>query len=110
MNYRHAYHAGDFADVFQHALLVRILDYLMRKDAPLRYIDTHGGRGIYHLSGDEAQRTGEWRDGIGRLDPATMPEDVAGLLAPYLEAIGAMQGPPPDYSGSPLIAQRILRR
>jgi len=66
MNYRHAFHAGNFADVFKHALLARLLVYLARKDAPFRVIDTHAGEGAYDLSADEAERTGEWRGGIGR--------------------------------------------
>jgi 23S rRNA (adenine2030-N6)-methyltransferase len=110
MNYRHAFHAGNFADVFKHALLSRILAYLMRKDAPLRYIDTHAGRGLYNLSEEEAQKTGEWRDGLGRLDAAAMTDEVRELLSPYLEAIGFANAPLLDYPGSPLIAQRLLRR
>ena len=109
MNYRHAYHAGNFADVFKHALLTRILLYLMRKDAPLRYLDTHSGVGRYDLSSEEALRTGEWRDGIGRLMGADLPPAVAALLEPYLSLIpGTAQAPGP-YPGSPLIAQSLLR-
>ncbi len=62
MNYRHAFHAGNFADVVKHAVLVRILAYLRRKPAPFRIIDTHAGAGRYDLAGEEAQRSGEWRD------------------------------------------------
>ena len=82
MNYRHAFHAGNFADVMKHALLVRILAYLQRKETPLRVIDTHAGIGLYDLTGDEAGRTGEWVEGIGRLDEAFAPE-VEEFLAPY---------------------------
>ena len=67
MNYRHAYHAGNFADVVKHVVLTRIVEYLKRKDAAFRVIDTHAGIGLYDLSSEEAQKTGEWRDGIGRL-------------------------------------------
>ena len=67
MNYRHAYHAGNFADVVKHVVLSRIIEYLKRKDAPFRVIDTHAGIGLYDLSSDEAQKTGEWLGGIGRL-------------------------------------------
>ena len=111
MNYRHAFHAGNFADVFKHALLTRVLIYLIRKPAPLRFIDTHAGIGIYDLTGDEASRTGEWRDGIGRLDPAALPADIAGLLAPYLDAVGprGTDGGWRTYPGSPGLAQWILR-
>jgi 23S rRNA (adenine2030-N6)-methyltransferase len=106
MNYRHAYHAGNFADVFKHALLTRILLYLIRKDAPLRYLETHGGIGLYDLSSEEAQKTGEWRDGIGRLRDAQLSAQVADLLAPYLALTRAFEG---RYPGSPLIAKALLR-
>ena len=87
MNYRHAYHAGNFADVVKHAVLVRIVEYLKRKDKPFRVIDTHAGTGLYDLSSEEAQRTGEWRGGIGRLLDAALPEGAAALLEPYLEIV-----------------------
>ncbi len=111
MNYRHAFHAGNFADVFKHALLARVLTYLVQKPAPLRFIDTHAGIGIYDLSGDEASRTGEWRDGIGRLDREAAPADIADLLAPYLDAVGprGADGAWRTYPGSPGLAQWILR-
>ena len=88
MNYRHAYHAGNFADVVKHVVLTRIIEYLKRKDAPFRVIDTHAGIGLYDLSSDEAQKTGEWRDGIGRLAGKTLHAEVAALLGPYLDAVG----------------------
>ena len=111
MNYRHAFHAGNFADVFKHAILVRVLTYLIRKPAPLRFIDTHAGIGIYDLTGDEASRTGEWRDGIGRLDRAAIPGNIADLLAPYLDAVGprGADGSWRTYPGSPGLAQWMLR-
>ena len=111
MNYRHAFHAGNFADVFKHVLLSRILTYLARKPAPFRYIDTHSGIGRYDLSGDEATRTGEWRDGIARLAAAPRPPAIADLLAPYLDAVGPIdsEGRPFVYPGSPAIAQALLR-
>ena len=67
MNYRHAFHAGNFADVVKHAVLARILVHLKEKPAAFRVIDTHAGAGLYDLAGPEASRTGEWRDGIGKL-------------------------------------------
>ncbi|RDE09651.1 23S rRNA (adenine(2030)-N(6))-methyltransferase RlmJ [Pelagibacterium lacus] len=111
MNYRHAFHAGNFADVTKHIILTRILAYLMRKDAPFRVIDTHAGVGLYDLSGQEAGRTGEWREGIGRLMDAALPRPVAELAAPYLAAVRAQN---PDgglryYPGSPFIARHMLR-
>jgi len=111
MNYRHAFHAGNFADVFKHAMLARILVYLMRKDAPLRYLDTHAGVGRYDLTGDEAQRTGEWRDGIARVVAASRPGEIDALLAPWLAAVGPCdaEGRPASYPGSPALAQAMLR-
>ena len=78
MNYRHAFHAGNFADVVKHALLARILIHLAEKPQPFRVIDTHAGAGLYDLTGLDASRTGEWRAGIGRL--------VATPLAPAVRA------------------------
>jgi len=111
MNYRHAFHAGNFADVFKHVFLARILTYLLRKDAPLRFIDTHAGLGRYDLTGSEAKRSGEWRDGVARLAKATPPAPVAALLEPYLKALGPLdaQGRTKAYPGSPAIAQDLLR-
>ena len=111
MNYRHAFHAGNFADVFKHVLLARILVYLTRKDAPLRFLDTHAGVGRYDLTGQEAQRSGEWRFGIARFKSASPPPAIAALLAPYLDAVGALdaQGRTKTYPGSPAIAQALLR-
>ena len=77
MNYRHAFHAGSFADVFKHAVLCRILHYLRAKPAPYRVIDTHAGAGLYDLAGPEASRGGEWHDGIERLMAAQLAAPVA---------------------------------
>lgn len=110
MNYRHIYHAGNFADVLKHAVLALVIEHLKRKDAPFRIIDTHAGTGLYDLAGDEAQRTGEWRHGIGRLLAAEPPAGVAALLAPYLDVVRAESGGGPlRYPGSPLIARRLMR-
>ena len=67
MNYRHAYHAGNFADVLKHSVLALTLQHLKLKDAPFRVIDTHAGIARYDLAGPHAAKTGEWSDGIGRL-------------------------------------------
>ena len=111
MNYRHAFHAGSFADVFKHAVLGRILHYLRGKPAAFRVIDTHAGAGLYDLTGPEASRGGEWRDGIDRLLNAQLAAPVAALLAPYLEVIGALneRGRLKVYPGSPAIARAWLR-
>jgi 23S rRNA (adenine2030-N6)-methyltransferase len=111
MNYRHAFHAGNFADVMKHAVLARILVYLTQKDAPLRFIDTHAGAGRYDLASAEARRSPEWREGIARVLKASPPAPIARLLAPYLEAVGPHDagGMPASYPGSPAIAQALLR-
>ncbi len=111
MNYRHAFHAGNFADVVKHIILTRILAYLMRKDAAFRVLDTHAGLGIYDLFGDQAEKTGEWQDGIGRLIHVKLPDRVSDLLEPYLGAVRAQN---PDgalryYPGSPFIVRHMLR-
>ena len=111
MNYRHAFHAGNFADVVKHAVLARILAHLCAKPAPYRVIDTHAGAGLYDLTSEPATRTGEWRDGIGRLLAADLPDDIRALLAPYLAAIAAANpgGGLRRYPGSPLIALDLMR-
>lgn len=111
MNYRHAFHAGNFADVMKHALLARILLHLAAKPAAFRVIDTHAGCGLYDLAGDAPNRTGEWRGGIARLLAATPPAAVADLLVPYLAVVRpGMAGKRPAYPGSPRIAQVLTRR
>lgn len=108
MNYRHEFHAGNFADVLKHVFLTRILLYLQRKDKPFRYIDTHAGAGLYDLNGPEAARSNEAPDGIGRLLDARDLGAAAELLEPYLAAVRAT-GAPNLYPGSPVIAQKFLR-
>jgi len=111
MNYRHAFHAGNFADVMKHALLVRILGYLQRKETPLRVIDTHAGIGLYDLRADEAERTGEWVEGIGRL-AEPFPAEVEAILAPYRKVIADVRARHGEsiYPGSPGIVRELLRR
>lgn len=111
MNYRHSFHAGNFADVMKHALLARILVHLARKPAPFRVIDTHAGAGLYDLSGEDAGRTAEWRDGIGRLDATQLVPDAEEVLAPYRQAIAAARAENGSifYPGSPWIIRRMLR-
>ena len=112
MNYRHEFHAGNFADVLKHVFLTRALAYLLRKDAAVRFIDTHAGAGRYDLASRAAERSPEWRDGIARLLKAKPPPDVSALLQPYLAAIGPFdeaEGRPQSYPGSPTIAQAMLR-
>jgi 23S rRNA (adenine2030-N6)-methyltransferase len=111
MNYRHGFHAGNFADVFKHAILARILGYMKRKQTPFRFIDTHAGAGRYDLADEAARRSPEWRDGVARLVKTRPPAPVAALIAPYLEAIGPCddEGRPASYPGSPALAQALLR-
>jgi 23S rRNA (adenine2030-N6)-methyltransferase len=82
MNYRHAFHAGGFADCMKHALLVWLVRALQRKPAPIFVLDTHAGAGCYDLSADPAERSGEWRAGIGRLldHPPAVLTDHIGLV------------------------------
>jgi 23S rRNA (adenine2030-N6)-methyltransferase len=111
VNYRHSFHAGNFADVFKHAVLCRILHYLRAKLAAFRVIDTHAGAGLYDLAGPEASRGGEWHDGIERLLAAPLAAPVAALLAPYLEVMAALneRGQLKTYPGSPALARAWLR-
>jgi len=111
LNYRHAFHAGSFADVFKHAVLCRLLAYLRQKPAAFRVIDTHAGAGVYDLTAPEATRGAEWRDGIGRLFAARLPDAAAEFLAPYLEVIGALNAPDTlkTYPGSPALVRAWLR-
>ena len=111
MNYRHAYHAGNFADVAKHAALSRLVEYLKLKDKAFRVVDTHAGIGLYDLSSEEAQKTGEWQGGIGRLLEAKLSPEAEALLAPYLAAVAAENpdGGVARYPGSPLIVRHLLR-
>src|SRR5258707_7815493 len=111
MNYRHAFHAGNFADVVKHAVLVRILVHLRAKPAAFRVIDTHAGAGVYDLTGPEARRSLEWQDGIGRVIDAKIAEGARALLAPYLDAVAARNrgGGLRAYPGSPALVQAFLR-
>ncbi|MFN7023098.1 MAG: 23S rRNA (adenine(2030)-N(6))-methyltransferase RlmJ [Pseudorhizobium sp.] len=111
MNYRHIYHAGNFADVLKHAVLSRLVLYMQKKDKAFRMLDTHAGIGLYDLSSDEAQKTGEWREGIGRLMAADLPPKAADLLSPYLSAIRELN-PGTElklYPGSPKLARMLFR-
>ena len=111
MNYRHAFHAGSFADVFKHAVLCRLLDYLRQKPAAFRVIDTHAGAGVYDLASPEATRGGEWREGIAQLAAAILRDKAAALLAPYLDAVAACNGAGAlkTYPGSPALVRAFLR-
>ena len=108
MNYRHAFHAGNHADVLKHLVLSRLLALLAKKDAPYAYLDSHAGIGLYDLHGDQASRTGEWLEGIQRVWQA---DDVPALFDDYLGVIRALN---PDgqlryYPGSPEVARELSR-
>ena len=111
MNYRHAFHAGNFADVMKHVMLVRVLCHLRRKDKPFRVIDTHAGTGFYDLASEEAERTLEWQGGVGRLEEPFGP-DVEHLLAAYREVLQSarQRHGARVYPGSPLIIRELLRK
>src|SRR3979411_2576641 len=104
MNYRHSYHAGNFADVVKHVALVAILQHLRKKDTAFAVIDTHAGRGLYDLSAAEAMRTGESTRGVGRLGSVL---GAPSALATYLDVVRGVGAD--RYPGSPLIVARLLR-
>ncbi|WP_457586353.1 23S rRNA (adenine(2030)-N(6))-methyltransferase RlmJ [Ensifer canadensis] len=111
MNYRHIYHAGNFADVLKHAVLSRLVTYLQQKEKAFRVLDTHAGIGLYDLSSEEAQKTGEWRDGIGRLLDGDLPAPVAAILEPYLATVRELN-PASEltrYPGSPKLVRMLFR-
>jgi 23S rRNA (adenine2030-N6)-methyltransferase len=112
MNYRHAFHAGNFADVLKHAVLAFCLRRLASKDKPFAALDTHAGAGWYDLEGEAARRSPEWRDGVARLWDADPPEPATSLLGPYLDAVRAFNAGSAlrRYPGSPAILAEIARR
>lgn len=111
MNYRHAYHAGNFADVLKHVILVRVLLHLRAKETGFCVIETHAGAGRYDLQSDAATRTVEWREGIGRLLAKSIGHQADEVVAPYLAIV---RGPNAgatlrSYPGSPAIAVALTR-
>ena len=105
MNYRHAFHAGNHADVFKHAALTLVLEHLRQKPQPFAVLDTHAGIGAYDLTGDEARRSPEWREGIGRIFGSELASAPG-----YSRLIEALN---PDgmriYPGSPEVVRSLLR-
>ena len=108
MHYRHSYHAGNFADVFKHVVLCGLIQALNRKDKPWCYLETHSGAGAYDLEGEGAARTGEWRDGIGRLHGMG---GAPALVQVFLDVVSGLNGTGAlrHYPGSPLFAQALAR-
>lgn len=108
MHYRHSYHAGNFADVFKHVILCGLIAAMNRKDKPWCALDTHAGAGFYDLSGEGAMRTGEWRDGIARLEGM---DNVPEPLATFLRVVAAGNAPGKTlyYPGSPQFIAALAR-
>ncbi len=108
LSYRHAFHAGNHADVLKHWIYSLVLDYFNQKDKPYWVMDTHAGAGMYQLESAMAHKTAEYREGIARLQEAT---DRPEALAPYMQAIQAVHQEisPQVYPGSPAIAMHFLR-
>jgi len=108
MNYRHAFHAGNHADVLKHVVLLALCDRLVAKPAPCFALDTHAGSGVYALDADAARRTGEAEEGIGAL-LASPPAEPA--IARYLEAVRACRREHGEhaYPGSPWLLAHALR-
>jgi 23S rRNA (adenine2030-N6)-methyltransferase len=111
VNYQHAFHAGNFADVHKHAVLAHILVHLRNKPAAFRVIDTHAGAGRYDLTSSEASRGGEWQSGIKRLWKGSPGPALKDFLSPYLDVVAALNpgGSLRAYPGSPAIVQTLLR-
>ncbi|MDC9594834.1 23S rRNA (adenine(2030)-N(6))-methyltransferase RlmJ [Xenorhabdus sp. IM139775] len=108
LSYRHSFHAGNHADVLKHIVQSLIIESLKVKEKPFLYLDTHSGAGRYQLSGEHAERTGEYLEGIARI---WQRDDIPEELAAYLDAVKALNphGSLRYYPGSPLIARHLLR-
>jgi 23S rRNA (adenine2030-N6)-methyltransferase len=117
MNYRHSFHAGNFADVMKHSLLVQLFRALQQKDKGFLYLDTHAGRGCYDLTraseGDSRQRDPEWPDGVGRLweltDLPAVLHDYVALVRQFDRERGNREAAPRFIPGSPCIARTLAR-
>ncbi|WP_420911299.1 23S rRNA (adenine(2030)-N(6))-methyltransferase RlmJ, partial [Winslowiella iniecta] len=108
LSYRHSFHAGNHADVLKHTVQSLIIEALKEKEKPFLYLDTHAGAGRYQLSGEHAERTGEYLEGIARI---WQQDDLPETLLPYIDAVKALNknGKLRFYPGSPLIARHLLR-
>lgn len=109
MNYRHVFHAGNFADLLKHAALTLCLEALGVRPRPLTLIDTHAGAGVYDLGGAEAARSGEAEAGIGRLLADAEPPEAFEILLAAVARINAVVGPARFYPGSPMLIASALR-
>lgn len=108
LSYRHAFHAGNFADLLKHVALVALVRSLQRKEKPFFYLDTHAGIGRYNLTSAVAAKTGEWREGVGRLwsaaDAPGVVADYIGLVHRFNEGAALRQ-----YPGSPAVVAALAR-
>jgi len=112
MNYRHAFHAGNFADVLKHVVLMMLVEHLKKKSSPFLFLDTHAGRGVYDLSEAQPQRSGEYKSGIGRLldlPAASLPPEVTAYIRLVRESAGKDHSAITAYPGSPVIVARMRR-
>lgn len=111
MNYRHAFHAGNHADVLKHAVLARIVDLLKAKEKPFAFLDAHAGIGVYDLESTQALKTGEWQGGIAKMAGAFEPA-IETILAPYRSVIAGMNahGGHRFYPGSPKLVLDLTRK
>ncbi len=109
MNYRHAFHAGNFADVFKHTILLGLIEALKGKQTPFCYVDTHAGRGRYDLNGAEATRTGEATSGVQRLLASTRAPALLHVYVNLVRALNAGHEELTVYPGSPLLASLLMR-
>lgn len=110
LSYRHAFHAGNFADVLKHSVLTLVLEYMTRKDKGFYYIDSHSGAGMYQLADEYAQKTGEYKDGIAKL---IEQQDLPEALEPYIDLVKNINSEEDElslYPGSPGIARQFTRR
>ena len=114
LSYRHAFHAGNFADVLKHSVLTLVLEYMTRKDKGFYYIDSHSGAGMYQLADEYAQKTGEYKDGIAKL---IENDDLPEAIQPYIDLVKILNENSIDdngeitlYPGSPGIARQFTRR
>ena len=113
LSYRHAFHAGNFADVLKHSVLTLVLDYMARKEKGYTYIDSHSGAGMYSIKDEYAQKTGEYKDGIAKILNGRNDEKFPEPLIPYIELIEQLNLENSElevYPGSPGVAKQLIRR
>jgi len=113
LSYRHAFHAGNFADVLKHSVLTLVLEYMVRKDKGFTYIDSHSGAGMYSLNDEYAQKTGEYKGGVAKILAAVNDDNFPEALMPYVELLHKLNTENEEldiYPGSPGIAKQFMRR